>query len=162
MKRTTERDTDAAAPRISAQNPAASGSVPAIERVPGVPAFWLTHGGWLIAGSVFITTVLWIAARRSEFATSSFWPWRGPSQIFMLWSATLAMLSMLSVVRAQALESLFGGLDAGVRLHRRLGLAALLLMGAHGVLVAADAIATGQSVAALLVPFWVKIGRAHV
>jgi len=145
----------AAAPHVPAQNPAASGGVPAIERVPGVRTTWLTRSDWLVAASVFITTALWIFARRNDFATASFWPWRGASQIVVLWSATLAMLSMLSVVRAQALESVFGGLDAGVRLHRRLGLAALLLMGAHGVLLAADAIAQGQSVAAVLIPFWV-------
>jgi predicted ferric reductase len=108
---------------------------------------------------MFITTVLWIAARRTEFANASFWPWRGASQIVMLWSATLAMLSMLSVVRAQALESVFGGLDAAVRLHRRLGLTALLLMGAHGVLLTADAAAQGQSVASVLVPFWIEDER---
>jgi len=31
------------------------------------------------AASVFITTALWIAARRSELANGSFWPWRGAS-----------------------------------------------------------------------------------
>ena len=159
MKRTTERGALAAAPRIPAQIPATAGSTPAIERVPGVPTFWLTRSGLLVAGAILITTVLWIAARRSELATPAFWPWRGPSQIVVLWSATLATLSMLSVVRAQALESVFGGLDAGVRLHRRLGLAALLLMGIHGVLLAADAIATGQSAAAVLIPFWVMSER---
>ena len=148
-----------AAPRVPEQNRPASGGTPAIERVPGVPTPWLTRRGWLVAASVFITTVLWIAARRSEFVNASFWPWRGASQIAMLWSATLAMLSMLSVVRAQALESVFGGLDAAVRMHRRLGLAALLLMGAHAILLTADAASQGQSVAAVLVPFWVKDER---
>ena len=159
MKRGAEKDAHAAAQRVPEQNPAASGGVPAIERVPGVPTAWLTRSGWLVAASVFVTTVLWIAARRTEFANAQFWPWRGASQIFMLWSATLAMLSMLSVVRAQALESVFGGLDAGVRLHRRLGLAALLLLGAHAILLTADATAQGQSVAAVLIPFWVKDER---
>jgi predicted ferric reductase len=159
MKRGDERDAPAAAPRGSAQNPATAGSVPAIERVPGVSTFRVTRSGLLVATSVLITTVLWIAARGSEFANASFWPWRGTSQVVMLWSVTLAMLSMLSVVRAQALESVFGGLDAGVRLHRRLGLAALLLMGVHGVLLAADAAAQGQSLAAVLVPFWVMNER---
>ena len=66
----------------------------------------------------------------------------------MLWSVSLAMLSILSVVRAQALEPLFGGLDAAVRLHRRLGLAALLMMGVHAILLVADAVARGRSLAA--------------
>jgi predicted ferric reductase len=159
MNRKAENEAHADAPHVPAQDPAASAGIPAIERVPGVPTTWLTRSGWLVAASLFITTVLWIAARRGDLANASFWPWRGPSQIVMLWSATLAMLSMLSVVRAQALESVFGGLDAGVRLHRRLGLTALLLMAAHGALLAADALAQGQSVAAVLVPFWVMSAR---
>ena len=38
-------------------------------------------------------------------------------------------IAMLAVIRASALEPLFGGLDRGVKLHRWLGLFALLLLG---------------------------------
>jgi predicted ferric reductase len=72
----------------------------------------------------------------------------------MLWSAALASLAILTVVRAQALEPLFGGLDVAVRLHRKLGLAALLLLAIHVAMLAADAVAQGTSLAAVLVPFW--------
>ena len=112
----------------------------------------LTRSGWLVAGALAITTVLWTAAHRDELASDALWPWRGPSQLVMLWSATLASLAILAVVRAQALEPLFGGLDAAVRLHRRLGLAALVLLGSHALLLVADALARGESVAAILIP----------
>ena len=52
--------------------------------------------------------------------------------------------AILSVVRAQALEPLFGGLDAAVRLHRKLGLAALLMLVSPRGLLAADAVAHGR------------------
>ena len=71
-----------------------------------------------------------------------------------MWSAALASLAILSVVRARALEPLFGGLDMAVRLHRKLGLTALLLLIVHIALLVADAVAQGASLAALLVPFW--------
>jgi predicted ferric reductase len=120
----------------------------------------LTRRGWLIAGTLFITTAMWVAGRFEELNGDGLWPWRGPSQLIMLWSAALASLAILSVVRAQALEPLFGGLDASVRLHRKLGLAALLLLAAHVVLLVADAVAQGASVAAVLVPLWSRDERS--
>ena len=119
----------------------------------GLPLVRLTRSGWLIAGVLAITTGLWFAGRSSELAGPGLWPWRGPSQLVMLWSAALASLAILSVVRAHALEPLFGGLDAAVRLHRQLGLAALLMLVVHVVLLAADAVAQGASLTAVLVPF---------
>src|SRR4029450_5357336 len=71
-----------------------------------------------------------------------------------LWSAALGSLAILSVVRARALEPLFGGLDTAVRVHRKLGLAALLMLVGHVFLLAADALVQGASLVALLVPFW--------
>jgi predicted ferric reductase len=111
----------------------------------------MARGGLLVAFALLTTTLLWLAARwdHLEFLL----PWRGPSQIAMLWSATLATLAILAVVRAQALEPLFGGLDRAVRLHRRLGLAALLLLLAHALLLALDALHAGTPVAEVLLPF---------
>lgn len=120
----------------------------------------LTRSGWLTAGTLFITTGLWVAGRVDELGSAELWPWRGPSQLVVLCSAALASLAILSVVRAQALEPLFGGLDAAVRLHRRLGLAALLMLAIHAVLLAADAVAQGASLAAVLVPFWSQDERS--
>lgn len=109
------------------------------------------RGGLLVAFGLVTTTLLWFVARWDllEFLL----PWRGPSQLVMLWSATLATLAILAVVRAQALEPLFGGLDRAVRLHRKLGLAALLLLLAHALLLALDALHAGTPVADVLLPF---------
>jgi predicted ferric reductase len=120
----------------------------------------LSRRGWLVAGTLFITTAMWVAGRFDQIGSAELWPWRGPSQLVMLWSAALASLAILSVVRAQALEPLFGGLDMAVRLHRKLGLSALLLLIAHVLLLAADAIARGEPLMALLVPFWSRDERS--
>ena len=114
----------------------------------------LSRRGLLVAGTLFITTAMWVAGRFDGLGSATLWPWRGPSQLVILWSAALASLAILSVVRAQALEPLFGGLDMAVRLHRKLGLAALLLLIVHIALLVADAVAQGASLLALLVPFW--------
>jgi len=120
----------------------------------------LTRRGWLVAGTLSITTALWVAGRFDELGSTGLWPWRGPSQLVMLWSAALASLAILSVGRAQGLEPLFGGLDMAVRLHRKLGLAALLLLIVHIALLVADAVAQGASLVALLVPFWSRDERS--
>src|SRR5262245_52244760 len=114
----------------------------------------LSRRGWLVAGTLAITTAMWVAGRLDEIGSAALWPWRGPSQLVMLWSAALASLAILSVVRARALEPLFGGLDTAVRLHRKLGLAAIVLLAIHVALLAVDAVAQGTSVASILVPFW--------
>lgn len=114
-----------------------------------------TQKPWLlIGGCLMVTTVLWVAGRVSIGFGGSLWPWLAPSQVVMLWSFTCAALAIVVVSRAQALEPLIGGLDNGVRLHRRLGLAAMLLMGLHVVLLCLHAMQLGQSPAIMLVPFW--------
>ncbi len=120
----------------------------------------LAPAHWLIAGTLLLTTVLWVAGRYREFSGTDLWPWRGPSQLVMLWSSALAVLSILSVVRARALEPLFSGLGEAVRLHRKMGLAALLLLVIHGLLLAVDAAWKGAPVAAVLVPFYTLDQRA--
>src|SRR5262245_33365402 len=70
--------------------------------LPNLEAF---RPGWILTtGSVIITTVLWIAARFPGGIPPNFWPWRGLSQITVLWSVTLMAIAMLAVVRAHALE----------------------------------------------------------
>lgn len=114
----------------------------------------------LVVAALLITGGLWVAARWEQLGGSGLWPWRGPSQLTMLWSAALASLAILAVVRAQALEPLFGGLDRAVRLHRKLGLWALLLLVAHVALLAADAAWHGRPLGPILVPFWVVDERS--
>jgi len=107
-----------------------------------------------------VTTGLWLAARWTGLGSAEFWPWLGPSQITMLWSASLACLAILAVVRAQALEPLFGGLDRAVRLHRKLGLAALVLLVVHVLLLAAHAAHSAGEFLHMLVPFWSDEARS--
>jgi predicted ferric reductase len=113
----------------------------------------------LIASALSITSVLWLAGHFAVPIPEGFWPWRAPSQLIVLWSATLASVAMLAVVRAKALEPLFGGLDRAMHLHRGLGLAALLLLGVHVALLAVDALWNGASVGDVLVPFWSQTAR---
>jgi predicted ferric reductase len=111
--------------------------------------------GWILTvGCLVITTVLWIAARVSAEVPPGFWPWRALSQITVLWSVTLMAIAMLAVVRAHALEPVFGGLDRSVRLHRILGPAALLLLIAHILFLALMEVQSGASIANLFIAFW--------
>lgn len=123
---------------------------------------WLpkTRAAWVVTAVLFTTTALWLAGHFNELASNTLWPWRGPSQLVMLWSSALAMLSILCVVRARALEALFSGFGEAVRLHRKIGLAALVLLGIHGIFLAADAAWRGTPVAEVLVPFYAPGPRA--
>lgn len=109
---------------------------------------------WLVVGACLaITTGLWGWAR-VRAVPPDFLPWLALSQITILWAATLMALAMIAVVRARALEPVFGGLDRAVRLHRILGPAAVGLLVVHVLLLALQALATGGSVGAIFVPFW--------
>lgn len=135
-----------------ANGAAATSGELASDREKKSPRLSLSRRGWLVTGTLAITAAFWVAGRYGEFSSGALWPWRGPSQVVMLWSAALASLAMLAVVRARALEPLFGGLDMAVRLHRKLGLASLLLLTAHVVLLVADTVKQGASLAEVLVP----------
>jgi len=114
----------------------------------------------LIAVALVVTTVLWSAGHAAHLAAGWFWPWRALAQITILWSVTLMSLAMLAVIRANALEPLFGGLDRGVKLHRWLGLFALLLLGIHVFCIAVGAVREGASLGDMLVPFWSPKARS--
>lgn len=113
-----------------------------------------SRAAFLVGATLSITLLLWVAGRFQAGFGGNLWPWLAPSQITMLLSFSCAALALLAVVRAQALEPLFGGLDQGIHLHRRLGLWALLLLVAHVVFLVLHAAASGQSVWVMLVPFW--------
>jgi predicted ferric reductase len=126
--------------------------------VPSLEAF---RPGWILTtGSLIITTLLWIAGRFSVGIPPGFWPWRGLSQITVLWSVTLMSLAMLAVVRAHAFEPVFGGLDRAVRFHRVLGPAAILLLIAHVIFLALVEIGHGISIGNVFVPFWSESARS--
>ncbi len=128
------------------------------KRLPSLEAF---RPGWILTtGSLIITTVLWTAARFPGAASPDFWPWRGLSQLTVLWSVTLMAIAMLAVVRAHALEPVFGGLDRAVRFHRILGPSAILLLIAHVIFLALAEFKTGTSIANLFIPFWSESARS--
>src|SRR5215467_8785488 len=126
--------------------------------LPSLEAF---RPGWILTtGSLIITTVLWIAGRFSGGIPPDFWPWRGLSQITVLWSVTLMAIAMLAVVRAHALEPVFGGLDRAVRFHRILGPSAILLLIAHVIFLALVQLESGASIGDVFVPFWSESARS--
>jgi len=126
-----------------------------------LPSLESFRPGWILtAGSLIITTVLWVAGRFSDGIPPGFWPWRGLSQLTVLWSVTLMACAMLAVVRAHALEPVFGGLDRAVRFHRILGPSAILLLVAHVIFLALLEIENGTSLGNVFVPFWSESARS--
>src|SRR5262245_63982714 len=125
-----------------------------------LPSFEVFLPGWILTtGSLIITTALWTAARFPGGIPPGFWPWRGLSQLTVLWSVTLAAIAMLAVVRAHALEPVFGGLDRAVRFHKILGPSAILLLIAHVILLALVQLESGASIGNVFVPFWSESAR---
>ena len=69
-------------------------------------------------------------------------------------------IAMLAVVRAHALEPVFGGLDRAVRFHRVLGPSAILLLIAHVIFLALVELESGTSIGNVFVPFWSESARS--
>jgi predicted ferric reductase len=105
-------------------------------------------------------SVLWAAARFPGSVPANFWPWRGLSQLTVLWSVTLMAIAMLAVVRANALEPVFGGLDRAVRFHKIVGPASILLLIAHVILLALVELQRGTSLGDVFIPFWSQSARS--
>lgn len=118
------------------------------------------HSTILIAVALCITTGLWVAAHADHILDPRFWPWRALAQLSILWTATLIPVAMLAIVRANALEPIFSGLDRAVRLHRRVGLAAILLMVSHVVCLVPLAVQQGTPIGDILVPLWSETTRS--
>ena len=126
--------------------------------LPGLEAF---RPGWILTSlSLIITTILWTAGRFVSVIPPGFWPWRGLSQITVLWSVTLMAIAMLTVVRAHALQPVFGGLDRAVRFHRILGPSAIVLLIVHVVFLALAQLEGGTSIGDLFIPFWSESARS--
>jgi predicted ferric reductase len=126
-----------------------------------LPSLEACRPGWVVTvAALSITTLLWAAARFADLASPGLWPWRGLSQLAALWSVTLMAIALLAVVRAHALEPVFGGLDRAVRFHRILGPAAILLLVAHAAFLALDAWQKGASLGDVFIPFWSPATRS--
>ena len=126
-----------------------------------LPSLEACRPGWILTtGSLIVTTVLWIAARFPGKFPPGFWPWLGLAQITVLWSVTLMAIAMLAVVRAHALEPVFGGLDRAVRFHRILGPSAILLLIAHVIFLALVQLEGGASIGDVFIPFWSESARS--
>ena len=69
-------------------------------------------------------------------------------------------IAMLAVVRAHAVEPVFGGLDRAVRFHRILGPSAILLLIVHVIFLALDKLRSGASIGDLFIPFWSESARS--
>jgi predicted ferric reductase len=69
-------------------------------------------------------------------------------------------IAMLAVVRAHALEPVFGGLDRAVRFHRILGPSAILLLIAHVIFLALVQLEGGTSIGDVFIPFWSESARS--
>ena len=126
-----------------------------------LPRLEACRPGWILtAACLVITTVLWAAARARGVTLPDLWPWRALSQITVLWSVTLMAVAMLAVVRAHALEPLFGGLDRAVRFHKVLGPSAIVLLIGHVIFLTLAAFQNGTSIGDLFIPFWSQSARS--
>lgn len=109
---------------------------------------------WIILGFVTLTTaVLWGMAKVMVPQPEDLWPWLGPSQLLGLVALAWMGLGLLAGARSRSLEWLFGGLDRAIRLHRALGVSAMLLLLVHLVLLIPPWLGRGIPVLDLFVPF---------
>jgi predicted ferric reductase len=69
-------------------------------------------------------------------------------------------IAMIAVVRAHALEPVFGGLDRAVRFHKLIGPAAILLLIGHVLLLAMAELQRGGSLGDVFIPFWSESTRS--
>lgn len=113
----------------------------------------VSPGWWVTAGALTISTVLWIVGRIG-MDEPRFSPWLGPGMLLSIWAITLMAVTLLATARSRMIEPMFGGLDRAVRLHRRLGPAAITLVVLHVLMYLPPMLADGMSLGDILVPFW--------
>lgn len=110
---------------------------------------------WAIIGFVLgTTTVLWVLAQFAIPLPADFWPWVGPSRLLAMLATALMALALVAGARSHSLEWCFGGLDRAVQLHRRVGVAALLLAAVHLLLLVPAWIQRGIPPGELFIPFY--------
>ncbi|MCG6859858.1 MAG: ferric reductase-like transmembrane domain-containing protein [Chromatiaceae bacterium] len=110
---------------------------------------------YAIFALVVVTTILlWVMAKVFTHQPPDLWPWLAPSQILGLIAAALMAVVLMAGARSHTLEWMFGGLDRGIQMHRRVGLTALILVGVHLLLLVPAWIERGIPLADLFVPFY--------
>lgn len=94
----------------------------------------MKHIRWAFAGLLGLLTALWWAANPTAWATQGFLPWRS---LFVDWTGVMAIgvmsVGLVLAVRPVIFEPWLGGLDKMYRLHKWLGIAALVAAISHWV-----------------------------
>ncbi|MEO0795062.1 MAG: ferredoxin reductase family protein [Verrucomicrobiota bacterium] len=106
-----------------------------------------------------ITTLLWGLSKHAVVQPDDLWPWRGPSQLLGLISLAYMALGLLAGARSITLEGLFGGLDRAIRLHRKLGMWAIIILVIHLLLLIPPWKASGKLVGDLFIPWYSPTAR---
>jgi len=110
---------------------------------------------WAIVGFVtLVTTVLWGLGKAAIAQPENLWPWRGPSQLLGLIALAWMGLGLLAGARSRTLEWMFGGLDRAIRLHRTLGVSAMIILVVHLLLLIPPWSGMGLPIGDLFVPFF--------
>ena len=110
---------------------------------------------WAIVGLVtLVTTVLWGLGKAAIAQPENLWPWRGPSQLLGLIALAWMGLGLLAGARSRTLEWMFGGLDRAIRLHRTLGVSAMIILVVHLLLLIPPWSGMGLPIGDLFVPFF--------
>ena len=84
-------------------------------------------------GSLGLISLLWLISEQASFAAlAGFFDWRNVLvQYSGVVSITVMSLAMILAARPRIAERLFGGLDKTYRLHKWLGIAALVVSVSH-------------------------------
>ncbi|WP_309387223.1 ferredoxin reductase family protein [Cerasicoccus frondis] len=106
-----------------------------------------------------ITTKLWLMAKFATVQPPDLWPWRGPSQLLGLLSLVYMGLALIAGARSRTLEGVFGGLDRAVRLHKKLGRWAMIILFIHLLLLIPPWKAAGKLVGDLFIPWYSPTAR---
>ncbi len=114
----------------------------------------------VIVGVVtLITTKLWIMAKLATVQPDDLWPWRGPSQLLGLLALAYMALALIAGARSRTLEGVFGGLDRAIKLHRKLGASAIIILIIHLLLLIPPWKAAGKFIGDLFIPWYSPTAR---
>lgn len=113
----------------------------------------------IVAVVTIITTKLWLLAKHATVQPPDLWPWRGPSQLLGLLALAFMAVGLIAGARSRTLEGLFGGLDRAIKFHRKLGMAAIIILVIHLLLLIPPWKASGKLVGDLFIPWYSPTAR---